>query len=70
MPDAADRDECETAMLLAKKLYDQGKLSIGQAAEFAGYSKSTFMEISSRYNLPIFTYDHSELENDIKNAAR
>ena len=69
IPDAADIDEREAAMLLATKLYEQGKLSMGQAAELAGYSKQTFMELLSRYNVPIFNYDPSELKNDIKNAA-
>lgn len=30
-------------MLLAEKLYEQGRLSLGQAAALAGYSKKTFI---------------------------
>lgn len=69
IPDSLDLDNREAAMLLATKLYEQGKLSLGQAAEIAGYSKRTFMELLSRYNVPIFNYDPSELANDIKNAG-
>jgi predicted HTH domain antitoxin len=69
IPESIDLDEREATMLLATKLYEQGKLSLGQAAELAGYSKSTFMELLSRYNVPIFNYDPAELENDIKNAG-
>ncbi len=59
IPDTLDLDDREAAMLLATKLYEQGKLSLGQAAEVAGYSKRTFMELLSRYNVPVFNYDAS-----------
>ena len=69
LPDSLDLDDREATMLLATKLYEQGRLSIGQAAEMAGYSKRTFMELLSRYNVSIFNYDPSELLNDVKNAS-
>jgi predicted HTH domain antitoxin len=69
IPDTLDLDDREATMLLATKLYEQGKLTLGQAAELAGYSKRTFMELLVRYNVPIFNYDPVELANDIKNAA-
>lgn len=69
IPDTLDLNDSEAAMLLATSLYEQGKLSLGQAAEVAGYSKPTFMELLSRYNVPLFNYDASELTNDIKNAG-
>jgi predicted HTH domain antitoxin len=49
-------------------IYEKGKLTLGQAAELAGLSKRTFMEILSDYDVSIFNYSLSELENDIKNA--
>lgn len=69
LPDTLDLDDQKAVMLLATKLYEQGKLSLGQAAELAGYSKRTFMELLSRYNVSIFNYDPNELANDIKNAG-
>lgn len=69
IPDTLDLDRQEAAMLLATKLYEQGKLSLGQAAELAGYSKRTFMELLSKYNVPVFNYDPGEIVNDIKNAG-
>lgn len=69
VPDALDLDDREAAMVLASKLYEQGKLSLGQAAELSGHSKRTFMELLSRYNIAIFNYDPSEIANDIKNAG-
>lgn len=39
LPDKFDLTPEETMTLLAVKLYESGKLSLGQAAELAGYSK-------------------------------
>jgi predicted HTH domain antitoxin len=57
-------------MLLATRLYEQGKLSLGQAAEMAGYSKRTFMELLGDYGVSVFNYPPEELEQDVQNAAR
>ena len=69
IPDSLDINDKEVAMLVASKLYEQGKLSLGQAAEVAGYSKREFMELLSKYDVPVFNYDPKELTNDIKNAG-
>ena len=69
IPDTIEIDDREAAMLLATKLYEQGRLSLGQAGELAGYSKRTFMELLGKYNIPIFNYDTDELVNDIRNAT-
>jgi len=69
IPDSVDLDDKEAAMLLAVKLYEQGKISSGQGAEIAGFTKRTFIELLGRYNVSIFNYGAEELERDIKNAA-
>jgi len=69
IPETLDIDNQEAAMLLATKLYGQGKLSAGEAAEMVGYSKRTFLELLSKYDVPMFNYDYLDIENDIKNAA-
>ena len=70
LPDNVNLTDKEAAMLLATTLYEQGKLSLGQAAELAGYSKRTFMELLGQFNVSIFQYDAKDLEKDIENAAR
>lgn len=70
IPDNVNLTDSEAAMALAAKLYEQGKLSLGQAAELAGHDKRTFMETLGDYNVSVFQYDEQELENDIANAAR
>ena len=66
IPDNLDEHEAKT--LLAAKLYEKGSLSLGQAAELAGYSKRTFMELLGNYDVSVFNYSESELEKDIRNA--
>ena len=65
IPESIDLDEQEATMLLATKLYGWAKLSLGQEAELAGYSKLTFTELLSRYNIPIINSDLAGLENHI-----
>ena len=70
LPDSLDLNDGEARMVFASKLYEMGKLSIGQAAELAGYSKRTFMELLADYGVTIFNYSPEELEQDVKNAQR
>jgi predicted HTH domain antitoxin len=66
IPETIDLNDREIKMLLASRLYEKGKLTLGQAAEFVGLSKRAFMEILGDYDVSIFNYLPSELDNDIK----
>lgn len=68
IPDTIDLSDREVKMLLASKLYEKGKLSLGQAAEFVGLSKRAFMEILGDYDVSIFNYLVEDLDDEIKNA--
>jgi len=70
IPDNLNLDDKEAAMLIAGKLYEQGRLSLGQAADLAGYSKKTFMELLGNYNISVFNYPVEELDKDIENAKK
>ncbi|MFO7800044.1 UPF0175 family protein [Rhodohalobacter sp.] len=70
IPNTADIDDKEARMSLASKLYERGKLTLGQAAELAGYSKETFMELLAEYNVSLINYPADELDEDIENAQR
>lgn len=58
----------EIRMAAAAKLYELGKLSSGRAAELAGVSRVSFLQILERYNVPIFRLTIEELEQDLRNA--
>ncbi|GHV47177.1 hypothetical protein FACS1894181_00090 [Bacteroidia bacterium] len=68
IPDTLDVDNRQLAMLVASKLYEQGKLSLGQASEVAGLSKRTFAELLGSYDVSLFNYPASDLSHDVANA--
>ena len=68
IPDEVDLKDYDFAMIIASKLYEDGKLSAGQAAMVAGLSKRAFIELLGRYNVSIFSTLLSDLESDIANA--
>ncbi len=68
IPDTLDVDDRELAMMVATRLYEQGRLSLGQAAEVAGLSKRTFAELLGSYDVSIFNFPASDLSKDVANA--
>jgi len=56
--------EDEAKLLLAVKLYEVGKVSLGQAAKLAGFSKRAFMEVLGRYHVLIFDYSPDALREE------
>jgi len=68
IPDNFDIDNNEFVMTAVSKMYEQGKLSLGQAAELAGLTKRAFTELLSKYDVSIFNSPVSELAKDIANA--
>jgi predicted HTH domain antitoxin len=68
IPDSLEVSHRELAMLVSTRLYEQGKLSLGQAAEVAGLTKRTFAELLGNYDVSIFNFPASALSNDITNA--
>jgi len=68
LPDRLDLDNSNLSMLIASKLYEQGKLSLGQAAELAGLTKRTFAELLAKYEVSIFNFPASDIAKDVSNA--
>jgi len=68
IPEMSELDNLQLYMILASGLYEQGKLSLGQAAEVANLSKRTFAELLGNYNVSIFNYPAPELGQDVVNA--
>lgn len=63
LPPQITKDETQT--LLAIKLYETGRLSLGKAAEVAGYSKRAFIEVLGHHQVPIFNYSAEELRKEL-----
>lgn len=68
IPDEIDLKDGDFSMIIASKLYEDGKLTAGQAAEVAGLSKRTFIELLGKYGVSVFSTSLSELGSDITNA--
>lgn len=66
LPDSVSADEAR--LLLAVKLFETGRLSGGQAAELAGYSRRAFMELLGRHQIPVFNQAADEVTRDLANA--
>jgi predicted HTH domain antitoxin len=57
--------EDEARLLLAIKLYEVGKVSLGQAAKLAGFSRRAFIDVLGRHKIPVFEYSPEELRQEI-----
>ena len=67
VPANVDLDQRDTVKFLSAKLYEAGRLSLGQAAELSGLSKVAFSEILGDYNVSLINYPVSEI---LRDAAR
>jgi predicted HTH domain antitoxin len=68
VPDDVDLKDYDFSMIIAAKLYEDKKLSSGQAAKIAGVSKRTFIELLGRYGVSVFGSSIDDLHSDIANA--
>jgi len=68
IPDIVDLKDYDLTMIIAAKLYEDGILSAGQAAERTGLSKRAFIELLGKYGVSVFSQSLSELHSDISNA--
>jgi len=66
LPDSISASEAK--ICLAAKLLETGRLSCGQAAELAGYSKRTFIELLGKQGIAVVDYPTDELTDDLRHA--
>jgi predicted HTH domain antitoxin len=60
--------ESELKLLLAVKLLDDGLVSLGKAAEIAGYSEKAFVEILLHKGIAPVRYQSLDLDKELSNA--
>jgi predicted HTH domain antitoxin len=58
--------EEDVRILLAIKLFEVGKVSLGQAAKIARFSKRAFIDVLGHYQIPVCNYDTDELRQEIE----
>lgn len=57
--------EDEARLFLAIKLYEVGKVSLGQAAKLSNFSKRAFIEVLGHHRIPVFNYSPEELRQEL-----
>lgn len=70
LPESVQLSEFDIKMTLAAKMYEDGTLSGGQAAELAGISKRKFLELLGKYGVSIFGYTADELREDLERLRK
>ncbi len=68
LPDTVELDAQEARLIIASKLYEQGKLSLGEAAEVAGFTKNGFIDKLGILGVSVFNITPEELANDFQDA--
>ncbi len=63
LPSNITKDETQT--LLAIKLFETDRVSLGQAAKLAGFSKRAFIEILGKHNVPVIDYSPDDLREEL-----
>jgi predicted HTH domain antitoxin len=57
--------EEEARLLFAFKVFEMGKVSLGQAAKLAKLSKRTFLELLGSYGIPVFNYSPDDFRREV-----
>ncbi len=65
VPDFLEEDHNDTVRFLAAKLYESGKLSLGQAAEMANLTKQAFAEVLGNYGVNYINYSFDDVMADV-----
>ena len=68
LPDDLDLTPSELALTLAARLYEQGRLSAGQAAQLAGLTKRGFVELLGTQGVTLFNFPAEDLAQDVDRA--
>lgn len=61
-------DNEELRLLLAIKLFEEKKISLGKASEIAGYTEKTFSEILLKRKISPINYEDVDLKKETRNA--
>lgn len=63
LPQNVSGDEVRT--LAAVKLFELGRISLGQAAVLGGHSVRAFVDVLARYGVPVINYSPEDLEEEV-----
>lgn len=64
----AEELERELRVLLAIKLFELKRVSVGRAAEIAGLGKIAFMDELARAGVPVIDFGHDQLDQELRDV--
>jgi predicted HTH domain antitoxin len=70
VPDALEKEHDETVRLIAAKLYESGKLTLGQAADMCGMKKWDFPAVLAKFNVNYFQYTAEDVIADVERVSK
>jgi predicted HTH domain antitoxin len=70
VPDFLEENHNDTVRFLAAKLYESGKLSLGQAAEMVGLTKQAFADILADYDVNYINYSFDDVMADVARISK
>jgi len=68
IPENLNLKTFDFSVYVASKMYEDGLVSAGQAAEMVGISKRAFIEILGKSGVSLFSHSLEDLDKDIANA--
>ena len=69
LPEGVKLSEYDAAMIIAGKLWQEGYLSYGKAAQMVGISKKEFIESLGKYGYPFTNISSDELHQELENVS-
>ncbi len=60
--------EQELSFLLAVKLFELRRLSLGKAAQLCSMTKLNFIDEMGRMGIPVINLDDDQIQDELKNA--
>jgi predicted HTH domain antitoxin len=70
VPDALEKEHDETVRLIAAKLYESEKLTLGQAAEMCGMKKWDFPGVLTKFGVNYFQYTVEDVIDDVERISK
>ncbi len=65
---SAEELERELRVLLAIKLFELKRVSVGRAAEIAGMGKLAFLDELGRASVPVINFDEDQIEHELRDV--
>lgn len=70
VPEVLEKEHDATVRLIAAKLYEAGKLSLGQAATMCNMKKWDFPAVLAQYDVNYFQYTAEDVVADVERISK